>query len=48
MGIEADTRLQYANKFGETISLQNLIQRWDANKILIDELCFSKIPNKKN
>lgn len=47
MNTDEDPRLQYADKFGETISLQNLIQRWNANKKLIDELCFSKIPDKK-
>jgi hypothetical protein len=47
MNIYEDPRLKYADKFGETISFQNLIQRWSANKKLIDELCFSKIPDKK-
>ncbi|NOS76293.1 MAG: hypothetical protein HOP36_17500 [Methyloglobulus sp.] len=47
MNIYEEPRLKYADKFGETISFQNLIQRWSANKKLIDELCFSKIPDKK-
>jgi hypothetical protein len=37
-----DSRLKHGDSFGATISIQDLLLRWNANIKLIDELCFSK------
>jgi hypothetical protein len=41
MNNEPDSRLKYGDSFGVTISIQDLLLRWNANIKLIDELCFS-------
>jgi hypothetical protein len=37
-----DPRLKYADKFSETLSLSELMQRWSANYNFINELCRTK------
>ena len=39
---EPDARLKHGESFGVTISIQDLLLRWNANIKLIDELCLSK------
>ena len=42
MSMEVDSRLKDSNKVGETISLSELIQRWQNDKEFINKLCFAK------
>jgi hypothetical protein len=42
MANDFDERLKYADSFGVVIQLHDLIERWKANKQMIEELCFAK------
>jgi hypothetical protein len=39
---ESDERIRYRHKFGDTLSLQDLMQRWRCNFKFINELAFDK------